>query len=377
MPQSPTPNLGLIKPTESGDTGVWASLLDAMFDLLDQHDHSPGKGVLVPMATGVRVAADVPWSSGGSFFAITNLKAIDFQPQASVGMSTYAGALFVNSVNNELTYRTTGGALIQFTSGSGFNFAAIGGIGGDYSGVNALVDFTDATDTYALRQQLGSSVRQFARLQTGDVDFFEFKAQPAAGVPTNRVRLKSPAALAASYDVTWLTALPAGSRIVTIDNAGQLAVVAAALPSSVASMRISAAGAISYQVILDSWHASAAQPNGIGSPTYDGVQWSLGSGTTISCPIKLPVGSSFTTWKIYLSKASSGAGTINVSLRETNMLTGSQSTIGATQTNNANAPGAIQLSGAGTTIAADRSYCLNFSCTGASGDFLYGWTVLA
>lgn len=222
MPQAPTANMGLIKPAELGDSGVWASLLDAMFDLIDAHDHSAGKGLKVSMLNGVNVAADIPWNSAGTFYAITGLKAIDFQPQPQSVMTGFAGALFVDSANNELSYRTTGGSIIRFTNGATFNFAAIGAIGGDYSAVGALVDFVDANDLYRFRQQLGGGVQQYARLDCGGVDLFEFKANPAAGVPANRVRLSSPAALAASYEVTWPAATPATTQPLHVDNTGQI-----------------------------------------------------------------------------------------------------------------------------------------------------------
>src|SRR6188474_185965 len=220
MPQTPTPNMGLIKPTENGDDDVWDLLLDAQADLIDQHDHSGGKGVKVPLATGATVTADVPWASGGNFFAITGLKAIDFQPLPTSAMTAYAGALFVDSATNELNWRTTGGANVRITNGTTLNVSLTGTIGGDYASVGALIDFTDTTDTYALRQQIGTGVRQFARLQTGDVDFYEFKAQPAAGVPANRVRLKSPTSLAASYDATLPAALPAAAAFLQMSASG-------------------------------------------------------------------------------------------------------------------------------------------------------------
>lgn len=395
MPQTPTANMLLIKPTELGDSGVWASLLDSMFDLIDSHDHSASKGVQVPMFTGVRVAADIPWSSGGTFYAIKDLKAIDFQPSPQSAMTGFTGALFVDSANNELSYRTVGGAIIKFTNGSAFNFAAIGAIGGDYTTAGALVDYVDANGLYRMRQEVAAGAQQWAIVQTGGLDLFEFKLHPAVGVPANRIRQKSPAALAGSYDMTWPGALPAvkgllaldsaglittvpplpaSIRLMQIDNLGVVSTPAAALPATSGIVTISAAGVITYQTGPYMYHASAAQPNGIGTCVYDGTQWALGAGSTLSCPITLPVGSSFATWKIYLSKLSSGAGTINVSLREINMLTHSVATIGAVQSTAANAPGDIQLTGAGTTILADRSYWINYSCTGASGDFLYGWS---
>jgi len=222
MPQPPSANMALILPTEASDTGVWGSLINAALGLVDQHDHSPGKGVKVPLATAATVTADVPWSSGGSFFSITNLKAVDFQPQATSAVTAYAGALFMNSANNELTWRSSGGNNVQLTSGSTLNISGVGGIGGDYISVAALADYTDASDTYAFRQQLGAGVRQYARVAHGDLDLFEYKPQPTAGVPTTRVRHKSPASLAASYDLTWLAALPASAQLMQVDNAGAI-----------------------------------------------------------------------------------------------------------------------------------------------------------
>lgn len=227
MPQAPTANMLLIKPTELGDSGVWASLLDSMFDLIDSHDHSASKGVQVPMFTGVRVAADIPWSSGGTFYAIKDLKAIDFQPSPQSAMTGFTGALFVDSANNELSYRTVGGAIIKFTNGSAFNFAAIGAIGGDYTTAGALVDYVDANGLYRMRQEVAAGAQQWAIVQTGGLDLFEFKLHPAVGVPASRIRQKSPAALAGSYDMTWPGALPGASSVVQVDNTGQFSFSAA------------------------------------------------------------------------------------------------------------------------------------------------------
>jgi hypothetical protein len=84
------------------------------------------------------------------------------------------------------------------------------------------VVFDDASDAYWFQQQLGSSVRQYARMRCGDIDLYEYKAQPAAGVPTFRVRLASPTALAANYVLTFPGALPASTLAVQVDNTGAL-----------------------------------------------------------------------------------------------------------------------------------------------------------
>lgn len=367
MPQAPTANMGLIKPAELGDSGVWASLLDAMFDLIDAHDHSAGKGVKVPMSTGVNVAADIPWSSAGTFYAIKDLKAIDFQPQPQSAMTGFAGALFVDSANNELSYRTTGGAIIRFTNGATFNFAAIGGIGGDYSAAGALVDFVDANDLYRFRQQLGGGVQQYARLDCGGVDLFEFKANPAAGVPANRVRHSSPAGLAASYEVTWPTALPAAgftgtaAGIVQLSTSGVLTAVGTTWTVPVSAGQIAAG------------QTETIGGGGVGNALF----WNLNASVVgVQIPFELPLGATITGWSVQCNKASA-AGTITATLYDWSS-GGGAAIVGAPQTNAAVSPGLIFLSQAGlptsggtaTTVQSGHQYYILVRGGGTVGDTL-------
>lgn len=212
--------MGLNLPTDHGSQDTWDVVLDAVFNTIDSHDHSPGKGVLIP-AAALNINADVSWSSGGTSHAITDLNAVDFRAVATSVVTSLAGALFLNSADSNLWWRTVGGTNVQLTNGAALNVSAFaGGIGGDYSAVGALEIFDDATDSYWFQQQLGGGVRQYARMRCADVDLYEYKANPAAGVPTNRVRLASPTSLAASYAVTWPAALPASTRELFIDPTG-------------------------------------------------------------------------------------------------------------------------------------------------------------
>src|SRR5690349_17846031 len=218
----PTPNMALTLPTEGGSADIWDTILNDALTLVDAHDHTAGNGVKVPMATGVSIGADVAWNSGGTYYAITGIKALDFQPQATAGMTTYAGALFCNSADNELYWRTTGGVNVKLTAGASINAALVGGIGGDYASVSALVDYVDASDTYRMRQQTGGGAQQYAHVAVGDLDLYEYKAHPAGGAPANRVRLSSPAALGASYAITFAGALPGSTSAVQLSAAGLL-----------------------------------------------------------------------------------------------------------------------------------------------------------
>lgn len=210
-----TANMSLVYPADHTETDTWGPILNTLFGVIDEHDHSVGKGVKVPSG-GLKINADVSWSFGGTQYAITDMKALDFTPVAASGITSYSSALFVNSSDsNNLYFRNSGGTNVKITDGGTLNISIVGGIGGDYQTVGALFSFDDATDSYWAQQQ--GSPRPWARLRVGDVDIYE----TAASI-SNRVRLKSPSALAASYDITWLAALPASTMPLQVSNAGVL-----------------------------------------------------------------------------------------------------------------------------------------------------------
>lgn len=209
------PNMGLILPTEGGDADIWDTLLAAVFELIDEHDHTSGKGTPVKVA-GLRIDGDVAWNYGGDYFAITGAKAFDFEPVLASEVTGYAAALWVSSVDNELYWRTTGGSNVKLTDGTELNVSAFtGGISGDYAAVGADFRFDDATDSYWARQQEVAGVRAWASLRVGNVDIYE-----AAASITNRIRIQSPSALAASYTLTLPAALPGSTSVMQLSAAG-------------------------------------------------------------------------------------------------------------------------------------------------------------
>lgn len=220
MPNPPSANMSLVLPTEDGDSDQWDFYLNAALALVDAHDHTSGKGVKVPSA-GLKINADVSWAFSGTNYSITDMKALDFAPVSAGTITGYGSALFVNSDDsNNLYFRNQSGTNVKITDGSTLNFSVTGGIGGDYSSIGALLDYDDATDTYRFRQQTSASVRQYAKIASADLKLFEYIAAGGAVVPTNSVTLKSPAALAGSYTMTALTALPASTSVLQISSAG-------------------------------------------------------------------------------------------------------------------------------------------------------------
>jgi hypothetical protein len=340
----------IVWPTDADDFNVWAPIMDtAIRGIVDGHDHTTSKGVKIP-AAALNINDDVTF--GGH--SATNLAAVDFAAVAAAVVAGFAGALFLNSADNELYWRNTSGTNVKLTAGAALNVAAFtGGIGGDYAAVGALVVFDDGTDSYWFQQQLGTGVRQYARMRSADVDLYEFKANPAAGVPTQRVRLASPAALAASYTLTMPAALPAVKALVQVDSTGALTVAASNTKN--------------YSMAF----ASGTISNGGDIPL---LQLSSVIGFL---PLELRVGETISAWSFFFQKASDNTVTISADLWEVNLSTSSSVKIGATQTTNAagTVNSSIGQAGLAKVVQAGRTYHIQVSHNSGATDFGTGYSV--
>lgn len=371
-----TANMGLVMPTEGGDSDIWDTILNTLFGLVDAHDHTTGKGVKVPSA-GLKINADVSWSFSGTNYAITDAKAIDFTPLAATAMTSYSSALFANSSDsNNLYYRNSAGTNVKITDGSTLNVSIVGGIGGDYSSISALLDYDDATDTYRFRQETSAAVRQFAKLSSADVQLFEYKAAGDPTVPTNSVKLKSPAALAASYSVVFPAAVPAAKSAVQVSTAGVLT-----FSDVLTTWKFSTA--IDYPMPASAWdddgtHTRSASAVGAHN------RWTLAaSANKVWAPLRIPNGSIITGWSVYVDKETNGSATITARLYKTDWINspGTETALGSGSSSSANAPTFIELAESGLSITIDNSqfeYYLVFTPSASvtpAADVLYGGRV--
>lgn len=192
------PNMGLITPTLGADKGVWDDKINAMAGQIDAHDHTAGKGLKITPAA-MTINADLPF--GGN--AATGLGKVAFT--AVTALAAGLTTLFVNTADGELYWRTAGGANVKLTAGSSINTTLVGGIVGDYTSVGAEVAFDDANDRYTFKQQ--GSPHTWAVMASGEVRIYETGTSESVYVGQ-----KAPAALAASYAVTWPLALPAAAQ---------------------------------------------------------------------------------------------------------------------------------------------------------------------
>ncbi|MBP9862676.1 MAG: hypothetical protein KBD62_32280 [Kofleriaceae bacterium] len=211
-----TANMSLVLPTPGGDSGTWDDLLNAALTLVDAHDHTTGKGPRVP-TTGININADLTMASN----ALTNIGSLGFAEITA--LASGSRRLFFSSADHELYVRTNGGTNVKITNGAALNISIVGGIVGDYASVGAEVAYNDANDRYTFKQETGAgAVKQWATMASGHVDIYEQLATASATTISNRVRLSSPAALAASYAMTFPAALPGSTQILQVSSTGAI-----------------------------------------------------------------------------------------------------------------------------------------------------------
>lgn len=122
---------------------TWAAELNAALGVVDEHDHTSGKGKQVPSA-GININADLTFAG----WAAINLKYSGYVPEGGSLAATYTNAIY--SVNGDLYWNNGTGQAVKVTDGATINAASIGGIGGDYGGVGvpAAENYEQGSDTY-------------------------------------------------------------------------------------------------------------------------------------------------------------------------------------------------------------------------------------
>lgn len=347
----PSANMGLTYPTNHGSSGVWDVILATLFDAVDAHDHTTGKGVRIPSG-GIQVDDDIAMALGGTSFAFTDVLALAFRPVATSLVAGYSSALFANSADNNLYFRNSGGTNVKITDGATLNISLAGGIGGDYASVGALFSFDDATDSYWAQQQ--GSPRPWARLRVGDVDIYETAASIA-----NRVRLKSPSALATSYDLTLPTGLPATTRGLSVSSTG---VVTAADKHGTRTISIP---------------ASSFVPEAGSAATYS---YSPGSDAAYSqnapnarASVSIPVGSRVTAIRVYAKDSVTGPTKVQAVFQTEVPGTGKSNIASSSASSGGGTAQTLSITSLTSVVTTGEFLSIQvITTTGASGCLIYG-----
>jgi len=199
-----TPFMVFVIPTPGpgGTPGpLWAQQVNTALETIDAHDHTPGKGVPISVAS-LLVTQDLSFAS----FGITDLSKLTF---TSVG-SPFVGTNIISVVNGDLFFNDGSGNQVQITAGGGLNAASIGGIGGDYVGSGASVFYTSAVTTFSFTSAPGVP----AAINVGDI-----KITSADG--SNTVTLNNPNT-GSSFTLQLMDALPSGNALIALSSGGVL-----------------------------------------------------------------------------------------------------------------------------------------------------------
>jgi hypothetical protein len=116
---------------------LWATNINSILNLLPSHNHTQTGEAPIP-AAALNINANVPFTSGGSYYNASSLNAVGFFPQtgtAAKNVNTPNTGLFVDAANNlfyvggtgNLVPLTTGGGTTISPSGTGANNGFYGG----------------------------------------------------------------------------------------------------------------------------------------------------------------------------------------------------------------------------------------------------------
>lgn len=104
--------MNLTLPTPSVTLGpTWASQINTAFETIDLHDHSSGKGVLVP-TSGLNINANLNF---GGYKPYALLSTQFTSQSVALSGATHANSVYVN--NNDLYFVNGSGLGVQITSG--------------------------------------------------------------------------------------------------------------------------------------------------------------------------------------------------------------------------------------------------------------------
>lgn len=240
-----TSNMNLNLPTVSVTIGpTWASQLNTALTVVDDHNHTSGKGVLIPSA-GLNINDDLSFNGHN----VVSPRAIQLENLVSVP-NTVNDIATIAAVNDELYYIDGAGNQIQITSGGSLNAAALGAIGGDYGVSTALLAFYNINETFVFTKDTNEA----APIDCGPIAIRDIAAN------ANSVTIKSPVGLASDYDLTLPAALPgSGSRLVQVSSTGVMTLVPTPPASNSAFVSIDSSGVVGTKFAISGNNVSGIE----------------------------------------------------------------------------------------------------------------------
>jgi hypothetical protein len=203
MSSTQSPNMMLIIPgvgTQPGPT--WASNLNTSLTLIDQHDHTNGKGVQIT-PQGLNINADLDFNDN---FAVSisgvTLSAQSSTPNINTIYESGIDLYYVDGLGNNIRITQSGG---------------IAGSPGSIAGLVAPASATYVSGSSTFVWQSNTSIA--ANMDAGSILMRNLSPDS-----TFALTLQPPAALSANYSIT-LPTIPTSQKIMTMDNSGVQAAV--------------------------------------------------------------------------------------------------------------------------------------------------------
>lgn len=199
-------NMNMPIPIVGIDPGPdWALNYNVSLTLVDGHDHSNGNGVQIT-PTGLNINADLPFNSNNA----VDLKSVRFAAQSSFP-AVAPNLTCVYVIGADLYYNDANGNQIRITQ-SGTVAGSSGTITGLPSGT-ASASYNSLSQTFVFQ----SASNTPANIDGGSILIREVAAS------ANAVTVSSPPSLSGNYTLVLPTGLPASQKIMTLDNAGNIA----------------------------------------------------------------------------------------------------------------------------------------------------------
>ena len=202
-----TSNMGLTLPDVSVTLGpAWASQINSDLTLLDEHNHTSGSGVQVPVA-GINFNDDLPL---GGLYGVDDAKFLTLS--ASSSGATPTASLFRESGN--LYYKNASGVAVRITNGASVDAPA----GSGFTGLTSPAAAEYGGGVFELWQDntLGSEIA--GALSCGPIAL----QRAVAGAPV--LTLTPSASMVSGYTLTFPSAPPAALSLLSINPSGVTAI---------------------------------------------------------------------------------------------------------------------------------------------------------
>src|SRR5271166_2849673 len=198
-----TPNMNLIVPVVGVTIGpTYALQINSTLSLVDQHDHSPGKGVLVS-PSGLNISSDLSFQSNNA----TALRSVILSNNSTT-LSSPIDIGNIYRVSNNLWYNNGGGTPVQITNGN-----SVAGTPGSISGLvsPASASYSGIFDGFIWQ----SNANTPANMDAASYIFRNLVAN-SPGLTLSPPTLSPP-----GYTLV-LPQLPASTKILTLDTSGNI-----------------------------------------------------------------------------------------------------------------------------------------------------------